>query len=188
MPCVRRFAPKYFYPRSPCGERPSSAGVQGVTQQISIHALLAESDAKRWPSPTWTAYFYPRSPCGERLILHVPGVDFQTFLSTLSLRRATCWTGSSHTMRTYFYPRSPCGERLRPLPCPAAYGHFYPRSPCGERLPTLQPWHAPTRFLSTLSLRRATGSVRGISSGRAISIHALLAESDSLLCFMIHPL
>ena len=34
-------------------------------------------------------------------------------------------------------------------------------------------------FLSTLSLRRATGSVRGISSRTAISIHALLAESDS---------
>ena len=33
-------------------------------------------------------------------------------------------------------------------------------------------------FLSTLSLRRATGSVNGISSKTVISIHALLAESD----------
>ena len=37
--------------------------------EISIHALLAESDMSLLcPSPN-TAYFYPRSPCGERLML-----------------------------------------------------------------------------------------------------------------------
>ena len=35
-----------FYPRSPCGERRNS-GTQAVPlKSISIHALLAESDAK----------------------------------------------------------------------------------------------------------------------------------------------
>ena len=38
------FPPYYFYPRSPCGERPP------VTTHISDLML----------------YFYPRSPCGER--------------------------------------------------------------------------------------------------------------------------
>ena len=62
----------------------------------------------------------------------------------------------------------------------AAQRNFYPRSPCGERpaAPPAQP--AAWRFLSTLSLRRATiYNSRGFSSG-IISIHALLAESDGL--------
>ena len=33
-----------FYPRSPCGERPSAAAPIKLTRSISIHALLAESD------------------------------------------------------------------------------------------------------------------------------------------------
>ena len=46
----------YFYPRSPCGER-HRAGVGGVMAvQISIHALLAESDGwSRWPNLTLSA-------------------------------------------------------------------------------------------------------------------------------------
>ena len=34
----------YFYPRSPCGERPSRTENEGPSFCISIHALLAESD------------------------------------------------------------------------------------------------------------------------------------------------
>ena len=34
-----------FYPRSPCGERPSCTGTATLPEVISIHALLAESDA-----------------------------------------------------------------------------------------------------------------------------------------------
>ena len=37
-----------------------------------------------------------------------------------------------------------------------------------------------TLFLSTLSLRRATGEERANQSGHCISIHALLAESDRM--------
>ena len=33
-----------FYPRSPCGERPSYPSLEDRKTQISIHALLAESD------------------------------------------------------------------------------------------------------------------------------------------------
>ena len=38
-----------------------------------------------------------------------------------------------------------------------------------------------SKFLSTLSLRRATGNVHYMGVYEQISIHALLAESDSIL-------
>ena len=38
---------------------------------ISIHALLAESDAHNTPNPQAVSDFYPRSPCGERLLGNV---------------------------------------------------------------------------------------------------------------------
>ena len=44
----------------------------------------------------------------------------------------------------------------------------------------------PTLFQSTLSLRRATRSIRNFSVGGEISIHALLAESDSGSHLRIH--
>ena len=144
-----------FYPRSPCGERPVAAHVGRrklkflstlslrratarralgfVDPDISIHALLAESDRALATYWTRTAYFYPRSPCGER---HLALIH---------------WTVNIH-----FYPRSPCGERLGVLASDFKYlgisihallaesdiitavfvmrnFNFYPRSPCGER-------------------------------------------------------
>ena len=193
-----------FYPRSPCGERryslrpPPARGeisIHALLAEsdharvgvaagavISIHALLAESDVLRQGLGSWSSYFYPRSPCGERqqfgrlcfqrqpisihallaesdLSLRVSIFGSPSFLSTLSLRRAT----------------------MILLPCAAQATHFYPRSPCGERpvgcLVSMPPWcisiHAllaesdtlplltsrlSAAFLSTLSLRRATQS------------------------------
>ena len=79
--------------------------------------------------------------------------------------------------------------------------YFYPRSPCGERRNYGFLWPSRLRFLSTLSLRRATAGVpahckaisyfyprspcgerpfekfEGVMVTK-ISIHALLAESD----------
>ncbi len=127
---------------------------------ISIHALLAESDAC-CPASSSTR---------------------QVFLSTLSLRRATGGCPCHTPPASYFYPRSPCGERpIGWAGAAADYSDFYPRSPCGERLGNLHAgaWHPvisihallaesdgafagsrrpPGGFLSTLSLRRATGS------------------------------
>ena len=56
-----------------------------------------------------------------------------------------------------FYPRSPCGERpgYQRL-CGHPTTDFYPRSPCGERRLELFLYYQDNRFLSTLSLRRAT--------------------------------
>ena len=79
----------YFYPRSPCGERRLDVTIIGRTWDISIHALLAESDIKSAPMKP------------ARLL----------FLSTLSLRRATVAPVLAVGRARYFYPRSPCGER-----------------------------------------------------------------------------
>ena len=123
-----------FYPRSPCGERRWLRCWQLAARDISIHALLAESD-------TWAR--------GSR-------VTYVEFLSTLSLRRATLAGPSGPAFLYNFYPRSPCGERQQcvgiPVKCllisihallaesdeqSASYNaymeDFYPRSPCGER-------------------------------------------------------
>ena len=193
----------HFYPRSPCGERHKLQDGRNSQHIISIHALLAESDFRRRFLLNLLIYFYPRSPCGERLsvpfrpashlsisihaLLAESDDDLEpsktrrlTFLSTLSLRRAT--------------------SALAPKQNPTQ--HFYPRSPCGERLVDAVKLAGPVLFLSTLSLRRATqaqslkvaslcnfyprspcgerpSSVKVSLSGSTISIHALLAESDS---------
>ena len=107
---------------------------QPPKQQISIHALLAESDSPPSITPTASRNFYPRSPCGERLVYALILADTMLFLSTLSLRRATREKPRQTRTDTNFYPRSPCGERLR---------HCTTYLNC-------------SRFLSTLSLRRAT--------------------------------
>ncbi len=149
---------------------------------ISIHALLAESDEQ----------------------LRQKDIQIAEFLSTLSLRRATRTASritkqhfeiSIHALLaesditllkvfsicSHFYPRSPCGERhelqqwrsghkiisIHALLAESDHNrrsqkqrhpHFYPRSPCGERL-LLHCFFALCY---------------------SISIHALLAESDRL--------
>ena len=110
---VLQVIPVDFYPRSPCGERHLCPGAACSNKLISIHALLAESDAPVGIADgTIQSDFYPRSPCGERR--WAPTAPWRTyaisihallaesdmtrwhqlgwpaiFLSTLSLRRAT---------------------------------------------------------------------------------------------------
>ena len=103
--------PAYFYPRSPCGERQAgyyrilhrpvflstlslrraTQATENITQgkNISIHALLAESDRARAAEGASARNFYPRSPCGERPTHADISACKMAFLSTLSLRRAT---------------------------------------------------------------------------------------------------
>ena len=147
----------YFYPRSPCGERP--LGIPRVFSSLGYFYPRSPCGERRQSSAKSTpeeANFYPRSPCGERLRQRL--IEFGKF---------------------NFYPRSPCGERPeRSIQCFPDW-HFYPRSPCGERHFRFIAWkrtlqisiHAllaesdttwkiektiDGEFLSTLSLRRAT--------------------------------
>ena len=158
-PRITPTASRNFYPRSPCGERPT-------------HARIA------YTAP----HFYPRSPCGERRWLHcwklaardisihallaesdtvqiVIIVVYALFLSTLSLRRATVRPIEVPQYQLLISIHALLAESdtyIRDIALLSI--HFYPRSPCGER-----------------HLRVVDGSESSI-----ISIHALLAESDRL--------
>ena len=125
----------FFYPRSPCGERPRNTKNNCIDYCFSIHALLAESDF--------------------RLFFII--FNLFTFLSTLSLRRATLNPPKPRRFHYLFYPRSPCGER---------------HADHAQDILT-------AFFLSTLSLRRATKCHTGHTKTAYFSIHALLAESDT---------
>ena len=161
---------------------------------ISIHALLAESDAADALGKGRCSHFYSLSSWRGR---HAFATGFATppcFPPRLSVGRVTpriCFRCSSVSISIHA-PDRPAG--LRTI-------DFYPRSPCGERLGDSGTSRAGETFLSTLSLRRATPerkrkcslslflstlSLRRATAGRgpynyrqAISIHALLAESDS---------
>ena len=111
QPRQTRHCKKYFYPRSPCGERHPILLPRFQPGLISIHALLAESDRGQNPGPRKDTDFYPRSPCGERRAPRWIKCRHPPFLSTLSLRRATRGPRRSVYCPINFYPRSPCGER-----------------------------------------------------------------------------
>mgnify|MGYP004458418651 FL=1 len=194
----------YFYPRSPCGERPClRSGQSGFALFLSTLSLRrATSDTTS--TKTRQSDFYPRSPCGERhwmgsayvmllsISIHALLAEsdkiqwcdiafFHEFLSTLSLRRATSghenWCTVPHISIHALLAESD-DDRIALIP---HQQDFYPRSPCGERLSHFRTLRGLLAFLSTLSLRRATvaGSCRNGDIG--ISIHALLAESDHSL-------
>ena len=77
-----------------------------------------------------------------------------------------------------FYPRSPCGERRRHRGNDRCPIHFYPRSPCGER-PVQIIIIVVDALISIHALLAESDSMETLSQVvSAISIHALLAESD----------
>ena len=106
----------YFYPRSPCGERPrgehhansqqeflSTLSLRRATRanrfshappEISIHALLAESDVST-----------------TIITICIAQISIHALLAESDRQETHQWPGGLH----HFYPRSPCGERLRVL-------------------------------------------------------------------------
>ena len=149
---------------------------------ISIHALLAESDFYRVGLGARVSHFYPRSPCGERrhgfhlfpwhffISIHallaesdprknlVNGIRL-VFLSTLSLRRATtelfaaCTAIASISIHALLAESDP-GKVSSVLPGLA----FLSTLSLRRATDGLYFLCAKKRiFLSTLSLRRATG-------------------------------
>ena len=80
----------YFYPRSPCGERRHMVKCTSGQLEISIHALLAESDLGGMSERLIGSVFL--STLSLRRATAAPvcaGLQNRQFLSTLSLRRAT---------------------------------------------------------------------------------------------------
>ena len=168
-----------FYPRSPCGERHMQ--LQLCRTKSKFLSTLSLRRATRHPErrTAGNRHFYPRSPCGERLPMTERIVAGFEFLSTLSLRRAT-------PAAMGYYPAVSISIHALLAESDVVAVHntdgalnFYPRSPCGERHNRLSMFHTSLTFLSTLSLRRATNWRPRESTQLCISIHALLAESDT---------
>ena len=154
--------------------------------RISIHALLAESDR-----PNSKKYINSRTFLSTLSLRRATSGTAETaktsigFLSTLSLRRATDTNLRRHRSNNDFYPRSPCGERPRPMPAVTRVANFYPRSPCGER-PGQNLVNGVSLIISIHALLAESDGqnlVNGVSL--IISIHALLAESDLLMQSMV---
>ena len=80
----------HFYPRSPCGERPWARGSRVTYVEISIHALLAESDivSGAGNNTIRISIHALLAESDHHARKEINPAD-QTFLSTLSLRRAT---------------------------------------------------------------------------------------------------
>ena len=134
MNCSRKgLAMRYFYPRSPCGER------------------LRHNRLK--PRQT---NFYPRSPCGERLNLGKALHALPLFLSTLSLRRATKLPTALRTPHQRFL--STLSLRRATILCVVSVQIRGFLSTLSLRRATgiIQLIKCGLIFLSTLSLRRAT--------------------------------
>ncbi len=149
----------HFYPRSPCGERPSHTNMPSKIINFYPRSPCGERPRNNAIGISQID-FYPRSPCGERLDKRCQFNGDNGFLSTLSLRRATTAMADPLMCNLYFYPRSPCGERhggfhkincqlmvflstlslrratMQSCRCVPLHLDFYPRSPCGERLVT----------------------------------------------------
>ena len=101
----------YFYPRSPCGERPISWKSPSGWNRISIHALLAESDQSCDQFGT-----------GHWISIHALLAESDLYDTYAKVLRVNI---SIHALLAesdspccgwleviyYFYPRSPCGER-----------------------------------------------------------------------------
>ena len=186
-PCGERLAtsaavasPKNFYPRSPCGERLASSYGHFRDLQISIHALLAESD-----HPCGRLYPVQLHISIHALLaesdLRIPSTKstLPVFLSTLSLRRATScrrceylhWWISIHALLAESDAGSvsgiSSGIAISIHALLAESDALTASSACYRR-----------GFLSTHSLRRATQKHDQYDNANSISIHPLLAERD----------
>ena len=155
--------------------------VTGSESQISIHALLAESDSQQCCTDTTSAISIHALLAESDYSMTLKSLTAYQFLSTLSLRRAT--SGGCRVVIDRIFLSTLSLRRATRIRISDAVKadisihallaesdkhaitsliykqHFYPRSPCGERLYNL---------------------VSGCKA-KSISIHALLAESDITL-------
>ena len=124
---------------------------------ISIHALLAESDARLAAFAQHGAEdFYPRSPCGERRYSLRPPpargeISIHALLAESDHARVGVAAGAVISIHALLAESDVLRQGLG-----SWSSYFYPRSPCGER-----------QQFGRLCFQR-----------QPISIHALLAESD----------
>ena len=132
-------------------------GARRPDAHISIHALLAESDPLDW-----------------YLMILDRKISIHALLAESDLIRPY-----ANLANPDFYPRSPCGERPYVFAAGNKAGAISIHALLAESdLVLIFLLGTLLRFLSTLSLRRATDGLKVPASVSKISIHALLAESD----------
>ena len=146
----------YFYPHSPCGERHVRITHNPGPCYFYPHSPCGE---RLYPSQcrTLARDFYPHSPCGERPNLLTLEPSAKIFLSTLSLRRATvrcfspagCWRISIHTLLA---ESDVCLYRFSLITLLISIHTLLAESDYD----TSSLMQCQVKFLSTLSLRRAT--------------------------------
>ena len=118
--------------------RATAIGRRGrAARDISIHALLAESDLLLFLPCTIRMYFYPRSPCGERPLQFEP-IAHLWLISIHALLAESDWNSRQATVHTWKFLSTLSLRRATPLLMFWLFRHC--------------------RFLSTLSLRRATAN------------------------------
>ena len=169
-----------FYPRSPCGERLDRYGDKAIQRQISIHALLAESDCNQLLFDTlelisihallaesdWWSVDVPGWILGISIHALLAESDRRrlwllaqtaSFLSTLSLRRATAGRGhvaGGHQISIHaLLAESDLISTKKGQVLSLFLSTLSLRRATANRLSQLS---RPPAFLSTLSLRRAT--------------------------------
>ena len=148
---------RYFNPRSPHGERPSSAPSTAPESSISIHAPRTGSDEDKYVMQAmhYISIHAPRT--GSDLYVGSHSAAYSAFQSTLPARGATGIRSMVIFAASHFNPRSPHGERPVSL-CTAS------RSPAISI-------HAPRTGSDAADL--CCGFIR-----HAISIHAPRTGSD----------
>ena len=164
---------KNFYPRSPCGERLAIRALSSCNRLFLSTLSLRRATYSAQALSMCAGYFYPRSPCGERhvavaIILGLLLISIHALLAesdgvAVFVSRAAA----------DFYPRSPCGERRASL-------YYYMDGTfisihallAESDFGPISAGFTGGLFLSTLSLRRATGSGVG-SWPRAIFLSTL---------------
>ena len=147
-----------FYPRSPCGERLSFGVKPPLRLIISIHALLAESDACDRTRQFHRRHFYPRSPCGERrwcLIIPDPryAISIHALLAESDVPGCVRYGHALISIHALL-AESDGWISAAALPTQISIHALLAES---DR-PTAQQAVLPPKFLSTLSLRRATAA------------------------------
>ena len=144
-----------FYPRSPCGERRWLRCWQLAARDISIHALLAESDAY------W-----------KLLAMSIP-ISIHALLAE-SDANSHAEQQEQHISIHALLAES---DMIHLLLCNAK-SNFYPRSPCGERPVSSSAGRESDTISIHALLAESDEEKSQADTTGAISIHALLAESD----------
>ena len=159
-PCVVMNVRRDFYPRSPCGERRPCRPRRKRPQGISIHALLAESDYVPLTVPHLGKGFL--STLSLRRATNVAQHSRhlrRAFLSTLSLRRATRRTQTAIdlvniSIHALLAESDTAAVRCTVTPVISIHALLAESDRCSQYM-----YKQLFRFLSTLSLRRATCTV-----------------------------